>query len=164
MNTMRSLRIEKIVLNIGCGTKTKIEDAKTVLERIAGSKAIIVKTAKRNTFNVPKNKPIGCKVTIRKDKEKFLNKMFEARESIKSSNFDNQGNFAFGIKEYIDVPSIEYDPKIAMIGFDVCVTLERPGYRVKKKYISSKVGKKHIISKEDALEFVKKNFNVKIEE
>ncbi len=164
MNAMRDIHIEKVVLNVGCGTKMKIDDAKQILENISGKKAIIIKTRKRNTFNVPKNKPIGVKVTIRKGAQEFLKRMFEAKETIKTGNFDSSGNFAFGIKEYIDIPGVDYDPKIGMIGFDVCVALERPGYRVKKKLLSSKVGAKHRITREEAADFVRKNFKVKVEE
>jgi len=164
MNAMRTIRVEKVVLNVGCGTKTKIDDAKAILERISGAKAVVISTAKRNTFNVPKNKPIGVKVTIRRDAPIFLQRILKGRESLAAGNFDDQGNFAFGIREYIDVPGVEYDPKVGMIGFDVCVTLERPGYRVKKKYLPRKVGRTHRITHDEALQFVRNNFQISIED
>ncbi len=163
-NPMRQIRVEKIVLNVGCGTTKNIEHARTVLETISGSKCVITKTKRRNTFNVPKNKPIGCKVTIRKNVNEFLKKMLTAKEDmLKAENFDSTGNFAFGVKEYIDIPGMEYDPKIGIIGFDVCVSLERPGYSVKKRRIPSKVGKRHLIKKEEAMAFAKEKFGVVIE-
>ena len=123
------------------------------------------KTKKRTTFNVPKNKDIGCKITLRRNTHTHLKRLLEAKENqLKSQSFDNTGNFSFGIKEYIDVPGMEYDPKLGAIGFDVCVTLERPGYSVKRKMLSTKIGKKHAITKEDAIEFMKSKFHVKIEE
>src|SRR3989338_8110852 len=138
---MRDIEIEKIVLNVGCGTKLSPETAKTVLERVSGKKAVIINSRKRSTFNVPKNKPIGCKVTVRKGKEEFLERLLEAKEKkLQPSNFDNHGNFAFGIKEYIDVPGMEYDPKIGIIGMDVCITLQRKGYSIKRKVIPRRVG------------------------
>jgi len=161
---MRNERIEKITLNIGCGTKTSLDHAKIVLERISNRKVVITRTAKRTTFNVPKDKPIGCKVTIRKDTDEFLKRMLSARENkLSEGNFDSTGNFSFGIKEYIDIPGTDYDPKIGILGFDVCVTLERPGYRVKRKRLGNKVGKNHRITKEDAMRFVKEKFDVAIE-
>ena len=161
---MRQLRIEKVTLNMGCGTKTPIDQAKRILEMISGSKVVITSTTKRTTFNVPKNKPIGCKVTIRKNTHEFLKKMLEAKEKkLMGGNFDNHGNFAFGVKEYIDVPGAEYDPKLGVLGFDVCVTLERPGYRVKRKRHGSKIGKGHVITKDEAISFVKENFGVVVE-
>jgi len=50
-----------------------------------------------------------------------------------------------------------------MFGLDVCVTLERPGYRVKRRRLNKKLGKHHVITKEEAIEWVKKRFGVKIE-
>jgi len=162
-NKMREIKIEKIVLNIGCGTTTKLEDAKIILEKISGRTVVITKTKKRSTFNVPKNKPIGCKVTIRKGKEELLSKLLVAKEnSLSESSFDRTGNFSFGIKEYIDIPGVEYEPKIGMLGFDVCVSLERSGYRTKRKKISSSLGKKHSIKKEDAINFMKEKFKVNV--
>lgn len=162
---MKDIKIEKITLNIGCGTKTPIETAKTILKNISGGKVVVTKTKKRTTFNVPKNKAIGCKITIRKNTGTFLKRLLEAKENVlRNSNFDNTGNFSFGIKEYIEVPGMEYDPKLGVLGFDVCVTLERPGYRVKRKRLSSIVGKKHLIKKDEAIEFAREKLGVKIEE
>ena len=162
---MREIIIEKITLNVGCGTKTSLDNAQTVLRNVSGGKVVLTKTKKRSTFNVPKNKDIGCKITIRKNTGSFLKRLLEAKENkLRMSNFDNTGNFAFGVREYIDVPGMEYDPKLGVLGFDVCVTLERPGYRIKRKRLSSRLGKDHVIKKEDAMEFAKKTFGIEIEE
>ncbi len=161
---MREVRIEKITLNVGCGTRGNIENAQTVLRNFSGGKVIVTKTKKRTTFNVPKNKAIGCKITLRRNTHAHLKRLFEAKENkLNTGNFDSTGNFSFGIKEYIDVPGMQYDPKLGAIGFDVCVTLERPGYSVKRKMLSSKIGKNHLVTKEDAIDFVKKRFNVTVE-
>lgn len=162
---MREIKIEKITLNIGCGTKTPIDTAATILKNVSGGKVVITKTKKRSTFNVPKNKDIGCKITLRKNTGTFLKRLLEAKENkLRMSNFDRTGNFSFGIMEYIDVPGMEYDPKLGVLGFDVCVTLERPGYRVKRKRLGGKLGKAHLIKKEDAIEFAKEKFGVIVEE
>jgi large subunit ribosomal protein L5 len=163
--SMRNIRVEKVTLNVGCGTKMPIENAMTVLNNFSGGKVVVTHTHKRSTFNVPKNKAIGCKITIRRDTDKFLKRLFEAKEHrLSERNFDNTGNFAFGIKEYIDVPGMQYDPKLGAVGFDVCVTLERPGYRVKRKMLSKRVGKAHLIKKDEAIEFVREHFGIKMEE
>ncbi|MEM7819836.1 MAG: 50S ribosomal protein L5 [Candidatus Aenigmatarchaeota archaeon] len=162
--SMRDIRIEKITLNIGCGTKTPVENARTILERITNSKVVITKTRKRTTFNVPKNRPIGCKVTIRKNADELLRRLLTAKENrLSKTNFDEMGNFSFGIKEYIDIDGVDYDPRIGILGLDVCVTLERPGYRVKRKKKLSKIGKKHIITKEEAIKFVKEKYGTIID-
>jgi len=161
---MKEIRIEKIVLNTGLGSKGNVENAVKILKEITGMNPIITKTHKRSTFGVAKGKAIGCKVTVRKNTEELLKKLLIAKENVlKSGNFDRTGNLAFGIHEYIDVPGMEYDPKIGIIGFDVCVTLERPGYAVKRKKISKKIGHDHMITKEEAMKFIKEKFGVKIE-
>lgn len=163
-NPMRTIRIEKVVLNIGCGTKLNPEHAKALLESIAGSRAVITKTKRRTTFNVPKNKDIGCKVTVRKNAAEFLRRLLEAKDNrLKASSFDSTGNFSFGIKEYIDIPGLDYYPKIGLLGMDVCVSLSRPGYSIKYRRLPEKMGKKHLITKDEAMGFIKK-FGAKVEE
>ena len=163
-NPMRKIRVEKLVLNMGCGTKLSIDVAKNLLERITGVGAVITKSHTRSTFNIPKGKPLGAKVTIRNGANEFLHRLLQARnKTLPESCFDATGNVSFGVKEYIDVPGVEYDPKIGNLGFDVCVTLERPGYRVKRKRIAHPVGHGHRIKPADAEEFMVKNFNVTIE-
>lgn len=162
---MKDVNIEKVTLNIGCGTTLPIDHAKTILERLSNRTVVVTRTKKRTTFNVPKNKAIGCKVTIRKDATAFLKNLLEAKENtLNERNFDNTGNVSFGVKEYIEVPGMEYDPKLGILGFDVCVTLQRPGYRVKRKRLSRKIGKKHTVKREDAMKFMLDKFNVKIAE
>lgn len=161
---MKDVKIEKITLNMGCGTKTPVESARLILENVTNRKVVITKTKKRTTFNVPKNKDIGCKVTIRKDSDEVLKRLLAAKDNqLNASSFDNTGNFSFGVKEYIDVPGTDYDPKLGMLGFDVCVTLERPGYRIKRKKVSCRIGRKHLITKEDAMNFMKEKFGVHID-
>ena len=165
MNKMKEIRVEKVTLNIGCGSKGNPEVAKTILERITDGKPVITKTLKRNTFGVAKNRPIGCKITIRKNAETLLERLLQTKENrLHKNSFDNTGNVSFGVKEYIEVPNMDYDPKIGVMGFDVAITLERPGYRVKKKRIPFKIGKPHVIKKEEAMEFMRKNLSVKIGE
>lgn len=164
-NPMRRIKIEKIVLNIGCGKDPKKtpEQAAEILKRITGRKVVITKTHRRNTFGVAKNRPIGAMVTIRKNAEEFLRRLLDAVDNkIKMSSFDNFGNFSFGIKEYIMIPGVKYDHRLPMFGLDVCVSLERPGYRIKRKKVWHKIGKKHLITREEAINWVKEKFNVEI--
>ncbi len=165
-NPMRRIRIEKVTINIGCGGGgEKLEKARKLLETLTGKKVVITRTHKRTTFGVAKGRDIGCKVTLRgSNAAEFLKKALEAVDNkISSKQFDRQGNFSFGIKEYIDLPASKYDPDIGMYGMDIAVTLERPGFRVKRKRLPAKIGKSHLIAKEDAQNWVLKNFAVKIE-
>jgi large subunit ribosomal protein L5 len=165
-NPMRSIRIEKVTLNIGCAADLqKIERAKKLLEYLTGKKAVVTKSKRRSTFGVAKGKPVGVKVTLRKKEAvEFLKKALEAVDKkIEASKFDKDGNFSFGIKEYIEIPGVKYSHEIGMLGLDVCVTLERPGFRIKRRRIQKrKIPKSHRISKEEAIEWVKKNFGVEI--
>ncbi len=164
MNKMRDIRIEKIVLNIGIGSREEaLKNSATLLKKISGMEPVITKSKKRSTFNVTKGKPIGCKVTIRKGLEELLRRLLEADENkLKKSSFDTTGNFSFGIKEYINIPGIEYDPSIEIIGFDVAVRLERPGYRVTRKRLGAKLGNMHKITKEEAIRFMEEKFKVEV--
>ena len=69
------------------------------------------------------------------------------------------------LPEYVDIPEEEYDPKIKIMGLEVCVTLARPGYRIKKRRISPrKIHHNHIIGKEDAMKFMQEKFGIKVGE
>jgi len=159
--------IEKVTLNIGVGEQSeKLDNAEELLKRLTGKKPIRTKAKKRiPTFGIRKGLQIGVKVTLRKKEGEELLKRLLAAKKFKLSKkcFDKNGNFSFGVAEYIDVPGIKYDPKIGMYGFDVCVTLAKKGYRVKhRKLRKAKIGKRQKVSKEEAMEYIKKTFNVNI--
>ncbi len=167
-NVMREILIDKVTVNMGVGEPGEpLENAKKLIEALTESKAIETKAKDRNpTFKLRKGLPIGVKTTLRGEMAvDFITKAVGAtKKIISASNFDKTGNFSFGIKEYIDFPGAKYDPNIGMLGFDVCVTLIRRGERVKRRKLkASKVGKKHIITKEEGLEFAKKKFDVTVE-
>jgi len=163
---MRSIRIEKVTLNLGCGDdKIKLEKATKLLEYLTERKPLVTKSKTRSTFGVPKGKPIGVMITLRgKQAEDFLRRAIEGVEKkLKASQFDNQGNFSFGLKEYIDMPGVRYKHDIGMFGLDVVVTLKRAGVRIKLRRIQKrKIPAKHKINKEDAMGWAKKNFGVEL--
>jgi large subunit ribosomal protein L5 len=163
---MREIRLEKVTINIGVGEAgPKLEMAKKLLEKISGGKVVVTKTHRRTTFGVAKRKPIGVKVTMRGENAKeFLKNTLKANDNrISPDQFDNNGNFSIGVKEYIDIPGVKYDPEIGIIGMDVCFTLVRPGFRVKRRKIrKKKVGKKHRITKEEAGEWLKREYDAEI--
>ncbi len=158
MNPMREIKVEKVTLNMGCGgDKKKMEKAEKFLSRLAGQKPVITLSHKRTTFGTARRKPLGVKVTLRKDRaEKILKDTFEAVDHKLKSKQINPGNFSFGVKESIDLPDVKYDPDIGIVGFDLCVTLERPGFRIKRRSVKkSKVGKKHLITKDQTINWLK---------
>ncbi len=157
-NKMKEIRIEKVTLNIGCGDdKQKIEKAQKLLQMLTSKKPVVTKSKKRSTFGVAKGRPIGVKVTLRKKPaEEFFNSFLKSIENTRTSQVDNQGNISFGIKEYIDLPNVRYSPEIGMMGMDVAITLERLGYRVKKRRVKKAIiGKSHMIDKDDTLNWLK---------
>jgi len=169
MNKMQEIRIEKITLNIGTGEAgDKLDKAVLLLKDISGSKPVKTKTMKRiPTWNVRPKLAIGTKVTLRgKKAEELLKKLFKAiKNKIQTKKFDDNGNFSFGIEEYLNIPGVEYKPEIGIIGLEAAVTLERPGFRVKKRRLKkSKVGINQRITKEQSMEFIKKMFNIEMVE
>ena len=166
MNTMRNIRIEKITLNIGAGKdQDLLEKSMQLLKHITGIGPVKTLSKKRiPEWGLRVGLPIGCKITLRKKPAKdLLIRLLKAKDnSLKESQFNNNGNIAFGIEEYIDIPGADYDPKIGIMGLEVCVTLERPGFRIKKRRIQKKkIHKNHAITKQEAIDFMKKEFNIK---
>lgn len=164
---MRKLKIDKITINIGTGSdQNSLEKATKLIKMITG-KAPVKTFSKRRipTWSIRPGLPIGCKLTIRKDEaNKFLKKLLAARENkLSNKQFDNKGNLSFGIPEYIEIPGISYDPVIGIMGLEVCVTIERPGYRIKKRKISKrKIPTKHEVTKQESIEFIKKQYGVEV--
>ncbi len=165
MNKMREILIDKVTVNIGIGSPgEQLDNAKILLERLTNQKPVTTKAKGRNqTFKLRKGLEIGTKVTLRgKKAEEFLKKALESKKKkLNSKVIDRNGNFSFGIAEYIDFPGAKYDPEIGMMGFDVCVTLKRRGKRIETRMRKkSRIGKKHRITKEEAMEFLKNKFGV----
>jgi large subunit ribosomal protein L5 len=169
MNLMRSIRIAKITLNVGAGKdQTKLEKGVLLLKNITGIEPVKTFTNKRiPNWGLRPGLPIGCKLTLRGNPAKeLLARLLSAKDNrLEEKQFDKEGNLAFGIHEYIDIPGAKYDPKIGIAGLEVCITLERPGFRIKKRRVrKGKIPNKHRISKEESMEFMKKEFGIKIGE
>jgi large subunit ribosomal protein L5 len=165
---MKKISLAKVVLNMGVGKSgDAIDVAKKALDQISGKKSCArdAKETQRD-FGVRKGEPIGVAVTIRgNDGLELLKRLLQAKgDQVNGRAFDNFGNFSFGIKEHIDIPGVKYDPQIGILGLDVAVALTRPGYgiRTRSKH-KARVGKTHVISKQEAKDFVSKEFGVTIE-
>jgi len=166
-NPMRKIRISKVTVNIGVGKSGEpLEKAKKVLQQITGQTPSSRKAKKTvKDFGIRIGEPIGCIVTLRGEKAiGFLRTSLAAvNNRLKESSFDEFGNFAFGIKEHIEIPKTRYVPELGIFGMDVTVTLERPGYRIKRRsYHRSKVGASHLIDKSEAMNFVRQSFGLEI--
>ena len=165
MNKMQAVRIEKVTLNIGAGKDTaKLDKGVLLIKAITGINPVKTVTNKRIPgWGLRPGLPIGCKLTLRKEKAlEILKRLLDAKDKqLKESQFDEQGNISFGIHEYIDIPGVAYDPKIGIMGLQVCISLERLGFRIKRRRLEpKKVPKKHQLSKEEAIKFMQANFGV----
>lgn len=164
-NPMRKIEVSKVTLNVGSGGPgSRLDRAETLLEELTGREPKRTNAQGRTGFGVTQGRDIGVMVTLRdQDAVEFLDKIFEAKDyQINASNFDDSGNLSIGIKEHINIPGTEYDPDIGILGFDVIVTLERPGFRVKKRNISKPIGDNHKIDKSEAIEFIEEEFDVDV--
>lgn len=166
-NPMREPRIGKVVVNINVGESGEpLNRAMTILEQLTGQKPCM-RRAKQTirTFGIRKNEPIACLVTLRGERaEVFLQRVLEAvGNRISPRSFDGYGNFAFGIREHIDIPGTRYDPKLGIVGMDVMVTVERPGYRVaRRRRAKSKIRRSHRVTREEAVEFIRNRFGTEV--
>jgi large subunit ribosomal protein L5 len=166
-NPMLKPRIEKVTVNMAVGKSGEIlERAAKVLQELTGQRPCKRKAKKTiRDFGIRKGEPIACLVTLRKERAKeFLKKAFQAVDNkLSKENFDNNGNFSFGIREHIEIPGTKYVPELGIHGMDVCVTLCRPGYRVKRRRrAKADVGAKHKLTSEEAMLFIKEEFGVEI--
>ncbi|MBI2658583.1 50S ribosomal protein L5 [Candidatus Woesearchaeota archaeon] len=169
MHNMKNIKVEKVTLNIGAGKdQSRLEKGIMLLKAITNTNPIKTITSKRiQEWGLRPGLPIGCKLTLRKASAiRILPRLLEAVENkLMEKQFDQNGNIAFGIHEYIEIPGVKYDPKIGIMGLEVCVTLERPGFRIKRrKLMQRKIPLRHKISKQEAISFMASNFNTKIME
>lgn len=166
-NPMTKPRIEKVTVNIGVGEAgERLQKAESVLENITNHKPVqTLSTITNKELGLRKRMPIGCKVTLRgSEAHDFLKKAWETRENrIADYAFDDQGNLSFGIPDHTLFKDQKYNPDIGIFGMDVCITLGKPGYRIKQRRIQQrKVPHKHQIDKEEAMNYISKTFNVEV--
>jgi large subunit ribosomal protein L5 len=166
-NPMKEVRVGKVVVNIGLGKSGEaIERGKKVLEQVTGQKPAQTKakTSVRD-FGIHKGEPIGVVVTVRgAEATALIEKLLVARErKLAESCFDPRGSVSFGIKEHIEIPGIRYDPEIGILGMNISVLLERPGFRVSRRgRRSARVGKAHLVGRDEAIQFFTTKFGVSV--
>lgn len=161
--------MDKVTLNFGAGKDpSKLDKGMKLIKGIAERSPVRTFAKKRvQEWGLRPGLPIGCKLTLRnKSAIDTLKRLLEAKDNtLQINNLDKEGNISFGIKEYIDIPGVKYDPEIGIIGLQVCVTLKRKGFSIKSRAVKRKqIPKKHRITKEEAIEFMRNMFNLKIGE
>ncbi|HSG62901.1 MAG TPA: 50S ribosomal protein L5 [Pseudomonadales bacterium] len=134
-NVMEVPRITKITLNMGVGEaladKKALESALADLEKIAGQKPVVTKARKSIAgFKVREGWPIGCKVTLRRERMyEFLERLISISiprirdfRGMSAKSFDGRGNYAMGVNEQIIFPEIDYDKVDKLRGLDIAIT------------------------------------------
>jgi len=134
-NDMQIPRLDKIVLNIGCGAEAvkdskKAKSAQEDLTAIAGQKAMVTKAKKSIAgFRVREEMPLGAKVTLRADRMyEFLDRLITIAmprvrdfRGVSGKSFDGRGNYAMGLKEHIVFPEINFDKVDEVWGMDIII-------------------------------------------
>ena len=133
-SVMQIPKVDKVIVNCACGEakdNAKIIDAVVKdISAITGQKPVVCKARKSvANFKVREGQNVGVKVTLRADKMwEFLDRLFNVAlprvrdfRGINPNSFDGRGNYAFGIKEQLIFPEIEYDKIDAIRGMDICV-------------------------------------------
>jgi large subunit ribosomal protein L5 len=126
--------LDKVVLNMGVGEAVKdskkVKSAHDDLMKIAGQKPVITRAKKSIAgFKVREEMPLGCKVTLRRDRMyDFLDRLITIAmprirdfRGVSPKSFDGRGNYAMGIKEHIVFPEIEYDKVDQIWGMDIII-------------------------------------------
>jgi large subunit ribosomal protein L5 len=161
-NIMRTIKIEKVILGVG-GTGEVLEKGVKILERVSLKKAVRTKSQKRiPSLSVRPGLEVGAIITIRKNPEEMLKRLLVAKENTLKKKQVSENTFSFGIKEYIEIPGIDYQRDLGIIGFDVIVTLKRAGKRVKiKKIKRGKIPARQRITPEEIIKFMEEKFQTR---
>jgi large subunit ribosomal protein L5 len=161
-NPMREIKMEKVVLGMGA-KGDDLEKAVKLLKLLSGREPSKRTSIKRiPTLDVRPGLEIGAMVTIRKNPEEILKKMLLAIDNVLKKKQISENNFSFGIKEYLEIPGMEYQRDIGIMGLDVTVVFKRAGRRVKlKKIKKGKIPKRQVITKEEIIKFMEDNFQTK---
>ncbi|HXV19459.1 MAG TPA: 50S ribosomal protein L5 [Desulfuromonadales bacterium] len=133
-NVMEVPRVEKVVINMGLGEAIQnikvLESAVDELSRLTGQKAVITKAKKSiATFKLREGMPIGCMVTLRRDRAyEFLDRLINVAlprvrdfKGVSSKAFDGRGNYTLGIREQIIFPEIDLDKIDKVKGLNVTI-------------------------------------------
>jgi large subunit ribosomal protein L5 len=160
-------RIDKVVVNLNLGKSGEpLEKASKVLKELTGQTPVKRQAKKTiRDFGLRKGESIACVVTLRKQAAiDFLKKVLPVVDNkISSSSFDRQGNFAFGVKEHIEIAGVKYEPDVGIFGMDVCVSVNRPGHRVRaRRKQKTHIGSKHLLTPEESIAFIKQTLGVEI--
>ena len=159
-NPMRKIRIEKIVLSVGA-TGDALAKGVKLLEVLTKRKPKKTTSNKRiPTLGVRPGLQMGAVVTIRKEIAPLLTKLLTAIDNTIRRRQIAHNHFSFGIKEYLEIPGIEYQRDVGIMGLDVTVVFARTGKRVALKKIKrGRFPKIQGVSREEVIKFMEEKFN-----
>ncbi len=163
---MRQPFISKVVVDMCTGGGEPLSRAALILEDLTGQTPVQSRAKQTvRDFGIRKQEAIAIRVTLRHGKAKeFLEKVLKAKDDVLLiKNWDEDGNFAFGIAEHINIPDVKYDPEKGIQGMNITVCVERPGYRVKRRRRQrAKVPYRHRLTPEESMVYVKSTFGIDI--
>jgi len=146
---MQIPRIEKVVINVGCGdAKDNMKAIEAIMSDIAaitGQKPVMIKARKNvANFKLRQGMPIGVKVTLRGDRMyEFVDRLFNVAlprvrdfRGISADGFDGRGNYAFGLREQLIFPEIEYDKVEQIRGMDIAFVTTAPNDEEAKELLT----------------------------
>ena len=159
---MREIKIEKVILGVG-GTAEKLEKGVKLLKFLTNRSPSKTKSHKRiPELGVRPGLFVGAVVTIRKDMDGILGKLLSSVDNTLKRSQVAENGFSFGVKEYIEIPGIEYQRDIGIMGFDVTIVFKRTGKRIiLKKIKKGKIPARHRISRDEIIKFMEEKFNTR---
>ena len=166
INIMRKIKIEKVVLSIGA-TGEALDRGEKLLQRLTERKPVRRTSRKRiPSLGVRPGLQVGVMVTLRGEEAiAILKRLLDSVDSIIKRKQLTENSFTFGIKEYIEIPGMQYQRDIGIIGLDVSVTFVRAGKRVERKKLKSgKLPKRQHVSEEEIADYIQENLGVKFKE
>lgn len=166
-NQMRTPRVDKVMVHIGVGESgDRLNNAEKILETITKQSGVRTKAKKTlQAFGIKKNEPIGCKVTLRGElAEHFLRTSLAINNNtLRETQFDDTGNFSFGLEEHTDFPGMKYDPNVGIFGMDVTVAMIRAGYRInRRKVMKHKLPNSQKLKKQDVIAYMRDSYGVEV--
>lgn len=164
-NPMRAIKIEKVLVSCS-GKDDDLVKSKKLIEILTSRKAQLIASSKRiPDFDVSPGLKVGARVTLRGDSGiELLRRLLGAIDNKLKEKQISDNHFSFGIKEYIEIPGMEYHRDIGIRGLTVTVVFARAGLRIqRKKAKSGKVSHIQYVSKAEIIKYMGGIFKTKVE-
>jgi large subunit ribosomal protein L5 len=159
-NPMRKVFIEKVLISAGA-TGDNLKKSRKLLEIISGKQAQIIASRKRiPAFSVNPGLEVGVRITVRgEDALVLLRRLLGAVDNKLKKSSIAENHISFGIKEYIEIPGMEYQRDIGVRGLNVTVVFSRAGLRVARKKIKmGHVPQRQHVTKQEVINHMEEQF------